>query len=112
MGNPNQKVDLDQVLQQRRKELEHLKNVREITGKLSEKLEEFTDNIKKMQDGSKSITEVTSLWNQIISSIALADDSTVNIKESEYETGTPLTERLVRCKVDKNGRITDKTTGE
>ncbi len=112
MGSSSQKLDLNKVLEQRRKELEQLKKVEKITGRLSEKLEEFTNSIKKLEDGSKSITEVTSLWGQIISSIALAADSTVNLKKSDYDTGTPLTERLVRCKVDKNGRITDKTDGE
>lgn len=87
------------------KELDRLKQLQSLTGKLAQKLDSFGTQIDKMNEGSKSVVEVTSNWNQIIRTIGLAANSVVSLKDEDYKNGHPLTERLVRCKLNEKGEI-------
>ncbi|ODV85594.1 hypothetical protein CANARDRAFT_191698, partial [[Candida] arabinofermentans NRRL YB-2248] len=90
---------------QKKTELENLKKINELTVNLNEKLIDFGNQLENLDSESESIEKVTGNWLQVIRAISLASNSLMSYKENEQEgdgDDKPMTERLVRCKLDKD----------
>lgn len=98
-------LEAEQRLQQRLKELERLKQIKSLTENLSTSLENFNTQMKRIDHGSVTVGEVTANWVQIVRAISLAANSIMIYKDEDFQLSSPTTERLVRCKIDHQGRI-------
>lgn len=98
-------LEAEQRLQQRLKELERLKQIKSLTENLSTSLEKFNTQMKRIDHGSVTVSEVTANWVQIVRAISLAANSIMVYKDEDFQLSNPTTERLVRCKIDHQGRI-------
>ncbi|KAG7828828.1 hypothetical protein KL920_003324 [Ogataea angusta] len=99
---------LNVKVQQKLKELESLQQIRDLTKHLNVLLEEFAGQIELLGEEAGSIETVTQNWMRIIRAVSLASNSLSNYKEEDYETERPMTERLVRCKIDESQKIITK----
>ncbi|KAG7823641.1 hypothetical protein KL919_003772 [Ogataea angusta] len=99
---------LNVKVQQKLKELESLQQIRDLTKHLNVSLEEFAGQIELLGEEAGSIETVTQNWMRIIRAVSLASNSLSNYKEEDYETERPMTERLVRCKIDESQKIITK----
>ncbi|KAH3663806.1 hypothetical protein OGAPHI_005209 [Ogataea philodendri] len=99
---------LNVKLQQKIRELESLQQIRDLTKNLNVSLEEFSSQIELLGEEAGCIQTVTENWMRIIRAVSLASNSLANYKEEDYETDRPMTERLVRCKIDENQKIISK----
>ncbi|GME80123.1 unnamed protein product [Ambrosiozyma monospora] len=82
---------------------------------MADGLEEYHSQFLKIDEGSDCVADVTQNWGQIIRSISLAANSlaTINTTTKDgnviVDESSSKTARLVRCKLDEDGRITDKS---
>ncbi|GME69512.1 unnamed protein product [[Candida] boidinii] len=115
-------TSLHAKLHNKRKELENLTVIAELTSSINQSLLKFNQDLENLEEEYDQITKISSNWQEIIRSISLASSSLANYQVSDYEDpqdksdgddpvstksggrGRPLPETLIRIKLDEEGK--------
>ncbi|OWB71440.1 hypothetical protein B5S31_g1128 [[Candida] boidinii] len=114
-------TSLHAKLHNKRKELENLTVIAELTSSINQSLLKFNQDLENLEEEYDQITKISSNWQEIIRSISLASSSLANYQVSDYEdpqdkshgddhktgssgSGRPLPETLIRIKLDEEGK--------
>ncbi|ODV76191.1 Dad2p [Cyberlindnera jadinii NRRL Y-1542] len=94
-------MSLQQRIEEKKRELEHLSQIKELSLNLCNQLENLEAKLETLADGSEAVALVMSNWNHIIKSVSLASMSLTSYTEQSYENkeDPPLPETLVRLRI-------------
>ncbi|KAH3675010.1 hypothetical protein WICMUC_002842 [Wickerhamomyces mucosus] len=65
-------MSLQQRIDEKKRELESLSNIKALSQNLCEQLENIESKLETLADGTESVALVMSNWNHIIKSVSLA----------------------------------------
>lgn len=93
---------LQERIEQKRTELQHLTQIRDYTETVTNQLGELQEQLDHIVDGTESVALVLSAWQTVVRSISLASIGLQKYSQQDYETGKPLPESLVRMPLDND----------
>ncbi|EJP63562.1 hypothetical protein ACQRIT_004899 [Beauveria bassiana] len=102
IGAPSgQQSALSARIEEKRAELEHLKELKDLSGAVASQMEALEQKLSTLTDGTEAIAAVIGNWHNVLGAInmastKLAKPASAPVNEDEPEDDGPLPETLVR----------------
>ncbi|KAM3558750.1 hypothetical protein MY1884_003819 [Beauveria asiatica] len=100
-ASSGQQSALSARIEEKRAELEHLKELKDLSGAVASQMEALEQKLSTLTDGTEAIAAVIGNWHNVLGAInmastKLAKPASAPVNEDEPEDGGPLPETLVR----------------
>ncbi|KAJ3480273.1 hypothetical protein NLG97_g8110 [Lecanicillium saksenae] len=100
-ASSGQQSALSARIEEKRAELEHLKELKDLSGAVASQMEALEQKLSTLTDGTEAIAAVIGNWHNVLGAInmastKLAKPAPAPANEDEEQEGGPLPETLVR----------------
>ncbi|OAA44012.1 DASH complex, subunit Dad2 [Beauveria brongniartii RCEF 3172] len=100
-ASSGQQSALSARIEEKRAELEHLKELKDLSGAVASQMEALEQKLSTLTDGTEAIAAVIGNWHNVLGAInmastKLAKPASAPVNEDEPEDSGPLPETLVR----------------
>ncbi|KAM3514585.1 hypothetical protein MY11210_001820 [Beauveria gryllotalpidicola] len=100
-ASSGQQSALSARIEEKRAELEHLKELKDLSGAVASQMEALEQKLSTLADGTEAIAAVIGNWHNVLGAInmaskKLAKPASAPVNEDEPEDSVPLPETLVR----------------
>ncbi|XWX00610.1 hypothetical protein V2A60_008631 [Cordyceps javanica] len=102
IGSSSQQSALSARIEEKRAELEHLKELKELSGAVASQMEALEQKLSTLTDGTEAIAAVIGNWHNVLGAINMASTKLAKPEpapageEEQTDEGGPLPETLVR----------------
>ncbi|KAI5951415.1 DAD2 [Candida jiufengensis] len=95
-----------QKISEKRRNLEQLKQFKQLTEELNLNLDEISQQINKMKNGTESVALILQNWQRVIQSISLASLGLLKYQQQQQKDDELYPETLIRINLnDENDNI-------
>lgn len=109
-SNP-QSSALQSRINQKRAELENLKQLRDLSAQLASQMSTLEEKLATLRDGTQAVAEVLRNWSGVLGVLGMVGQKLPKPKEGEPEEEGQLPPTLVRIPVQPSGENEGKGTG-